>query len=67
MHRPACRLSRSFSHLELLYPFDNFDSVEAHFDSKVLFQVCVCDMVNNLSIDTNLLFSGKLELKYNTY
>ena len=42
--------------LEPLDTFKNFDSVQAHFYAKVILQVHLGDMFNNLTVDTDLLY-----------
>ena len=42
--------------LEPLDAFKNFDSVQAHFYAKVILQVHLGDMFNNLTVDTDLLY-----------
>lgn len=42
--------------LKLFDAFNNFDSVQAQFDAKIVFQVEVGHMVNNLTVYANFLY-----------
>ena len=49
------RLARVLSHLQLFNAFDDLDTVEAHFDPEVLLKVCFSYMIDDLSIDSDVL------------
>jgi len=43
------------NHLQFLDTLDNLDSVKSDRDAKVRFQISVCHMINNCSINAHLL------------
>jgi hypothetical protein len=48
--------SRLLFALKFFNSFDDLDSMEPDFDPKILFKVCVCHMVNDLSVNSDVLY-----------
>ena len=49
------RLSCILLHLKFLDAFNNLHSVEAHFNTEIVLQIHLSDVVDDLTVDSDLL------------
>ena len=49
------RFALVFAHLEPFDPFEDFDAMQANFNAKIILQVHLSNVFNNLTVHADLL------------